>query len=218
MTKFASMLGAAFLGAVIFYLIANELAVQPEGYEAEIAILNERLLLLEEAASNSSTVQSSVDASQSNEQLRVLEAAGFSDEVALGIVANEQEIRSILDAANRRREDPRPEVQSKLLELKALLGEESYAEYMEASGRTVSIEVESLLAEGIAFTAGLQQNDRIIRYGGERVYTPIDLDFAIKSHSAAKSIELEFIRDGETLLISTDPGALGIKASNNYQL
>lgn len=214
MTRFTSMLGSALLGAAIFYLLSNQLGVQSQTYETEIAILNERLLLLEETANNSA----SMTASQSNRQLRLLEEAGFSEELALDILANEQEIRGILDTANRNREDPRPGVQSKLLELKALLGEEAYAEYMEASGRTVSIEVKSLLPEGIALAAGLQQNDQIIRYGGERVYTPIDLDFAINALPADKSTELEFIRNGESIVIPIGSGALGIKASNDYQL
>ena len=95
--------------------------------------------------------------------------------------------------------------------LQARLGEEEYAAYLYASGRPNRVEVSSVLASAPAGQAGILAGDQILRYAGERIYSPRELRAATAAGTFGEPVEIEVDRDGETLQFYLARGPMGVR-------
>lgn len=90
------------------------------------------------------------------------------------------------------------------------LGAADYERYLEGTGRSTAVVVGSVIDTSPAQSAGLQPGDRIVRYGGERVYNMGDLNRAMLSGQAGESVTAEVVRDGVSMQVALRRGPLGI--------
>ncbi len=94
--------------------------------------------------------------------------------------------------------------------LRAELGDERYAQFLEAQGRSTTVRLDNVLAGSAGAAAGLQPGDTIRRYGSERVFSEQDLRFAILRGEAGEPVTLEFERNGSVFHVTVPRGPLGI--------
>ena len=95
--------------------------------------------------------------------------------------------------------------------LREQLGEHEYAAYLYAAGRPNSVEITSVLASAPAGQAGIRSGDRILRYAGERIYSPRELRLATTGGEFGAPVEIEVERDGETLRVYLARGPMGVR-------
>jgi vacuolar-type H+-ATPase subunit I/STV1 len=95
--------------------------------------------------------------------------------------------------------------------LREQLGEDEYAAYLYAAGRPNSVEISSVLASAPAGQAGIRPGDRILRYAGERIYSPRELRVATTGGEFGDPVEIEVERDGETLRFYLARGPMGVR-------
>jgi C-terminal processing protease CtpA/Prc len=96
------------------------------------------------------------------------------------------------------------------------LGDEKYEEYLEATGRPVSVQVTNVLAGSAGDAAGLQPGDRIRRYGSERVFNEGDLMYAILQGEPGETVTVEVERNGSVFHVSVPRGPLGTSIIGRY--
>lgn len=89
------------------------------------------------------------------------------------------------------------------------LGDEKYEQYLEASGQSTAVTVRSLLRGSAAESAGIQQGDRIRRYGDVRVYDEGDLLDALIEGDPGESVTVEIERDGTVFHVTLPRGPIG---------
>ncbi len=94
--------------------------------------------------------------------------------------------------------------------LRADLGDERYAQLLEAEGRPTTVTLNNVLVDSAGAAAGLRPGDNIRRYGSERVFGRQDLTVAILSGEAGEPVTLEFERDGSVFHVTVPRGPLGI--------
>lgn len=98
--------------------------------------------------------------------------------------------------------------------LRERLGDEGYAAYLYAAGRSNRVEVTNVLASAPAGQAGIQAGDQILRYGDERIYSPRELRSAIADGDIGDLVEVEVEREGESLRFYLSRGPLGVRTSS----
>ena len=94
--------------------------------------------------------------------------------------------------------------------LRAELGEADYERYRTATGQSTTVTVGSVIASSPAQRAGLQHGDRIVRYGGERVYGMSDLTRQTMEGQPGQQVIVEILRDGNPMQVVIPRGPLGI--------
>lgn len=94
--------------------------------------------------------------------------------------------------------------------LRAELGDVEYERYLAALGRPTSVPVSNVLASSPAEQAGLRDGDRIVAYGGERVFTPRDLDRLTFEGTPGEPVLVDVLRDGQTFQVVIPRGPLGV--------
>lgn len=90
------------------------------------------------------------------------------------------------------------------------LGAEDYERYLEATGRSTSVTVSSVLDGSPAQTAGLRAGDRIVSYAGNRTYSMSDLNDAIVQGQPGQTVLVDIVRDGIPMQVALPRGAVGI--------
>ena len=98
--------------------------------------------------------------------------------------------------------------------LRDRLGEEGYAAYLYAAGRSNRVEISNVLASAPAGQAGIQAGDYLLRYADERIYSPRELRAAIADGDIGDLVEVEVERDGEKLRFYLSRGPLGVRTSS----
>lgn len=96
------------------------------------------------------------------------------------------------------------------------LGDEKYAEYLEATGRPASVQVTNVLAGSTGDAAGLRPGDQIRRYGSERVFNEGDLMYAILQGEPGETVSVEIERNGSIFHVSVPRGPLGTSIIGRY--
>jgi S1-C subfamily serine protease len=89
------------------------------------------------------------------------------------------------------------------------LGDEKYEQYLEASGQSTAVTVRYLLQGSAADNAGIQQGDRIRRYGDIRIYDEGDLLNALIEGTPGESVSVEVERDGTIFYVTVPRGPIG---------
>lgn len=95
-------------------------------------------------------------------------------------------------------------------DLQAQLGDETYDRYLFASGRANRIRVETVINGSAASEAGIVAGDIIRSYAGSRVYDIRELQRATRAGNRFESVEVQLMRDGQTLDTRIERGPLGV--------
>jgi hypothetical protein len=169
------------------------------------------------AESNRTTIQQPRSELSSPEgRTRALVAAGFSPDRAASIVQREAELQmgALQARYDARQSGTRPEPGSLVFNpdaaLRAELGESDYVMYREAYGQPTSVAVGSVMHSSPAEAAGLQAGDRIISYGGARVFSNRDLNAQTMQGTPGQNVLVEIERDGVPTQVVLPRGPLGI--------
>lgn len=90
------------------------------------------------------------------------------------------------------------------------LGDFGYETYLEASGRSTSVGVAQVAENSRGATAGIQEGDQIVSYGGERVFNIFDLQSAVADGIEGETVIVELIRDDNIQALVLPRGQIGI--------
>lgn len=158
----------------------------------------------------------------SPEQRRVerLIEAGFAPDRADWITRRESELRlAALEAQYEARRTGAPLDRDALdadATLRAELGDADYERYLEATGRSTSVGVRSVLGGSAAEQAGLMRGDRLVGYGGSRVYDLEDLNRLTVEGTPDEPVTVDVVRDGQTIQVVIPRGPLGITGGGRF--
>ena len=94
--------------------------------------------------------------------------------------------------------------------LRPEIGDDEYERYLQAKGLRTTVEISRVLASSPAEQGGLTEGDEIIAYGGERVFSIIELSSLAVKRSSGESVLVEIKRDGQSLQLTVPGGDLGI--------
>jgi len=147
-----------------------------------------------------------------------LTAGGFAPDRAQWIAEREARLR--MDAlysryeAERSGEPPdRQQFFSSQNTLRAELGDSDYERYLAASGRPTNVPVGQVLVDSPAETAGLKAGDRIVAYGGQRVFDMRELNALTLNGAPGEPVAVDVVRDGNQIQLYLPRGPLGIFGS-----
>jgi C-terminal processing protease CtpA/Prc len=149
-------------------------------------------------------------------RLNQLVEAGFSPDQAQHITARESELQleALYAQYDRVLEgepfDPRTGRFDPQDQLRQELGDASYERYLDATGQSTSISVQSVMAGSAGQTAGLQPGDQVVSYGGERVFSTADLNQLILDGSPGQTVVVDVLRDGQQIQVYVPRGPIGI--------
>lgn len=94
--------------------------------------------------------------------------------------------------------------------LRAEIGDNDYALYLQANNRSTSVGVNNVIPSSPAASVGLQSGDRIVRYGGERVFSVGDLNAQTMQGTPGQNVLVDIERDGVPMQFVLPRGPLGI--------
>jgi hypothetical protein len=95
--------------------------------------------------------------------------------------------------------------------LREEFGEDLYDWMLYAEGRPNRVAVTEVLPGSAAESAGLQPGDLIVRYDERRVLSPLELRDATSAGEAGAWVEVELLRDEETVELLLPRGPLGVR-------
>jgi hypothetical protein len=146
---------------------------------------------------------------------------GFTPQRAEWLAERAEELRmeALQAVYDARREgkplDPRAIAGEQSL-LRNEIGDAEYEQYLQALGRPTSVGVGNVLASSPAAAAGLQSGDRIVSYGGARVFDMSELNRLTYEGEPGQPVILEVVRDGQSMQIVIPRGPIGI-AGGRYR-
>ncbi len=160
---------------------------------------------------------SQVSAANSSERRisRLIEA-GFSPDRADWIVRREAELQMAAMQAQfeaRRSGEPINRFDPAFNSTAALrteLGDVEYGQYLEASGRSTSVMVGSVIESSPGQRAGLQAGDRIVSYDGTRVFNTWELNQQTIRGEPGQSVVVDIVRDGMPMQVVLPRGPIGV--------
>jgi len=94
--------------------------------------------------------------------------------------------------------------------LRSEIGDDAYARYLEVQGQPTSINVTQVLSGSPGTTAGLQAGDKLVSYGGERVFGMVDLRNQTMQGKPGEDVVIEIERDGTRMQLMVPRGPIGI--------
>lgn len=153
-------------------------------------------------------------------RVQALVDAGFAPDRAEWITRREAELRmASLQAQYEARRSGEPLAASDgdtRATLRAELGDVDYERYLEATGRPTSVGVMNVIAGSPAEQAGLERGDRLVGYGGQRVYDVGDLNALTVEGTPGEPVTVEVERDGRRIQIVIPRGPLGITGGRRF--
>ena len=99
--------------------------------------------------------------------------------------------------------------------LRAELGDDEYARYLQAQGHPAAIQVTQVMEGSPGSLAGLQPGDEIVSYNGERVFGDDDLRSLTLQGTLGEDVVVEIDRDGVRMQLNLQRGPIGIRGANN---
>lgn len=145
--------------------------------------------------------------------------SGFSEDRAEWILTRESELQMEAMQAmyEFRQTRERPENFELIIEpdraLRAEIGDVEYEQYLEAYGRSTSVNVGSILESSPGQRAGLQPGDEITAYGGQRVFNYNDLSGRIMTATPGQPVVVDIVRAGVPMQVVIEGGPIGISSS-----
>lgn len=94
--------------------------------------------------------------------------------------------------------------------LRAEVGDAEYEQYLKALGRPTEVSVFSVLADSPAEKAGMRSGDKIISYGGTRVFDMREINPLTLQGTPGESVVVEIERAGGRMQLMVPRGPLGI--------
>jgi S1-C subfamily serine protease len=94
--------------------------------------------------------------------------------------------------------------------LRADLGDADYERYLQAQGRPTNVAVQNVLTGSPAEKAGFQPGDRIVSYGGQRVFDIADLTGLTLQGTPGESVPVDVLRNGSPVQLVLPRGPIGI--------
>jgi hypothetical protein len=141
-------------------------------------------------------------------------AAGLSPERADYILRRESELRYEMMQAYYEARNSGEDLDARMMHpesmLRADIGDADYEKYLEAIGRSTSVNISSVMAASPAESAGLQPGDQIVGYDGERVYHTGELMERTMAPGEG-DVVVDIVRDGATMQIVLPRGPIGVE-------
>ena len=97
--------------------------------------------------------------------------------------------------------------------LRAEMGDEAYARYLEAQGQPTAIRITQVLDGSPGNSAGLQAGDELVSYNGERVFNVMELRNGTMQGEPGEDVVIEIVRDGTRMQLTVPRGPIGITGS-----
>jgi hypothetical protein len=97
--------------------------------------------------------------------------------------------------------------------LRAEMGDDAYARYLEAQGQPTTINITQVLNGSPGSNAGLQPGDRLVSYNGERVFAVTELRNLTMQGQPGEDVVIEVDRDGMRMQLTVPRGPIGITGS-----
>jgi polyhydroxyalkanoate synthesis regulator phasin len=94
--------------------------------------------------------------------------------------------------------------------LRPEIGDDEYERYLQAKGRRTTVEISRVLASSPAERGGLTQGDEILAYGGERVFSFLELNSLAAKRSSGESVLVDIKRNGQSMQLTVPGGDMGI--------
>jgi hypothetical protein len=157
-----------------------------------------------------------IDAGQNDLNVQRLIDAGFSPDRAEWLVKRESEMQmaqmqmmfEARQSGNRiDRNDIRLDPERAL---RAEIGDAEYEQYLEAYGRSTSVQVGTVLESSPGQIAGLQSGDEIVGYNGQRVFSYNELSRQIMSVKPGETVVVDVVRDGIPMQMVMEAGPIGV--------
>ena len=145
-----------------------------------------------------------------------LVAAGFDPATADWILTRESELqmqalRSRYEAGrNGTTADFYQQTSEFRTQLRQELGDARFERYLKANGQSLNVTIGTVLDSSPAQSAGLRVGDQIVSYGGERVYSMLDLTQQILQGVPEERVVIEFLRDDMPMQVVLPRGPVGI--------
>lgn len=97
------------------------------------------------------------------------------------------------------------------------LGDDAYARYLEANGRSTSVTVSRVYEGSPALAAGLRPGDQILRYDGRRVFSMNDIVDLTMEGQVGQGVAVDILREGIPMQISLPRGPLGVSGGRRFR-
>ena len=97
--------------------------------------------------------------------------------------------------------------------LRAEMGDEGYARYLEAQGQPTAVRITQVLSGSPGNSAGLQPGDELVSYNGERVFNVMELRNGTMQGQPGEDVVIEIERDGGRMQLTLPRGPIGITGS-----
>jgi len=94
------------------------------------------------------------------------------------------------------------------------LGDYGYETYLNATGRPTNVPVRAIEPESAGAVAGLQEDDQIISYAGQRVFDISDLQSLTQSGNEGDTVFVEVLRNEQPVILRMPRGQIGISTRN----
>lgn len=142
--------------------------------------------------------------------------SGFSPDRAEWLARRESELQ--MEAMTARFEaraagealDPFGPLANPQSALRAEIGDVEYEQYLQASGRSTTVSVTSILESSPAQRAGLQAGDQIVSYNGTRVFDIGELNRYTMQGEPGNSVVIDIVRDGVPMQVVLPSGPIGV--------
>jgi hypothetical protein len=94
--------------------------------------------------------------------------------------------------------------------LRPEIGDDEYERYLQAKGLRTTVEISRVLASSPAEQGGLTEGDEIVAYGGQRVFSFLELSSLAAKQTSGESVLVEIKRDGQSMHLTVPGGDMGI--------
>ena len=121
-----------------------------------------------------------------------------------------QALQAQYDAAREGRSPDPAALTSTREALREELGTSDYEKYLEALGRPTDVAVREVIPSSPAEQAGLLPGDRVVAYGGQRVFDMADLNRLTLEGQPGQTVAVDVVRDGQQIQLYIPRGPMGI--------
>ena len=152
-------------------------------------------------------------------RVAVLVEGGFSDEEARRALEQESEasFKAMQLAWEAQRNGEVIDVMDVMSNpqsiLRAEMGDDAYARYLEAQGQPTAIRITQVLGGSPGNIAGLQPGDELVSYNGERIFNVMELRNGTMQGQPGEDVVIEVERDGVRMQLTLPRGPIGITGS-----
>lgn len=204
-------------------------AVQPTDVAAEDSRLSLEVDIknLEEQLTNNRAILDKAISMRRQREDESLIAAGFAPDRIEWIRQRSDELQTQWrkDQAERRRQGlPLDAAQEAAyyydrdIGLRGEIGDDEYARYRLALGRSAGVAVAALTQGSPASRAGLLSGDDIVNYGGTRVFNLAELNALASPRDPGESVLIDVRRNGQTIQLVVPGGPLRIETKMPFPL